>query len=43
MKPRLYDELIQTAVETSCFATGQSTIVKAAKPTWNGSRNVTGG
>lgn len=26
MKPRLYDELIQTAVETSCFATGQSTI-----------------
>lgn len=31
MKPRLYDELIQTAVETSCFATGQSTIDEGRK------------
>lgn len=26
MKPRVYDDLVQSAVELSCFGTGQSTI-----------------
>lgn len=31
MKPRLFDELIRSAVETACYATGQSTIEEAGE------------
>ena len=26
MKPRVYDDLVQSAVELNCFGTGQSTV-----------------
>ncbi|MDU2421278.1 MAG: hypothetical protein E7D48_04070 [Bifidobacterium scardovii] len=29
MKPRIYDALVQSAVELSCYGTGQSTIDEA--------------
>lgn len=31
MKPRIHDTLVQTCVETTCFATGQSTIPEIRK------------
>lgn len=36
MKPRVYDDLVQSAVELSCFGTGQSTIDegRAAYQAW---------
>lgn len=36
MKPRVYDDLVQSAVELSCFGTGQSTIEegRAAYQAW---------
>ena len=36
MKPRVYDDLVQSAVELSCFGTGQSTIEEGreAYQTW---------
>lgn len=36
MKPRVYDGLVQSAVELSCFGTGQSTIEegRAAYQAW---------
>ena len=36
MKPRVYDDLVQSAVELSCFGTGQSTLEegRAAYQAW---------
>lgn len=43
MKPRVYDGLVQSAVELSCFGTGQSTIEEGrAAYHKHGSRSMTG-